>query len=101
VPPYEFLVEVLVHDGMRARLLGRLGAEAADPLDVLLAMALAYDEQAPPSLQGFVDWLRASEREIKRDMEHGRSEVRVMTVHGSKGLEAPIVILPDTCAGVN
>jgi ATP-dependent helicase/nuclease subunit A len=101
MPPYEFLVEVLVHDGMRARLLGRLGAEAADPLDELLAMALAYDEQAPPSLQGFVDWLRASEREIKRDMEHGRGEVRVMTVHGSKGLEAPIVILPDTCAGGN
>jgi len=100
-PPYEFLVEVLVHDGMRARLLGRLGAEAADPLDELLAMALAYDEQAPPSLQGFVDWLRASEREIKRDMEHGRGEVRVMTVHGSKGLEAPIVILPDTCGGTN
>ncbi|MGE0765430.1 MAG: double-strand break repair helicase AddA [Hyphomicrobiaceae bacterium] len=100
-PPYEFLVEVLVHDGMRARLLGRLGAEAADPLDELLAMALAYDEQAPPSLQGFVDWLRASEREIKRDMEHGRGEVRVMTVHGSKGLEAPIVFLPDTCGGMN
>ena len=101
VPPYEFLVEVLVHDGMRARLLGRLGAEAADPLDELLAMALSYDEQAPPSLQGFVDWLRASDREIKRDMEHGRGEVRVMTVHGSKGLEAPIVILPDTCSSAS
>jgi ATP-dependent helicase/nuclease subunit A len=99
VPPYEFLVEVLVHDGMRARLLGRLGTEAADPLDELLTLALAYDEQAPPSLQGFVDWLRASEHNIKRDMEQGRGEVRVMTVHGSKGLEAPIVILPDTCAG--
>jgi ATP-dependent helicase/nuclease subunit A len=101
VPPYEFLVEVLVHDGMRAKLLGRLGPEASDPLDELLSLALAYDEQAPPSLQGFMDWLRASEREIKRDMEHGRGEVRVMTVHGSKGLEAPVVFLPDTCAGAN
>ncbi len=101
VPPYEFLVEVLVHDGMRAKLLGRLGPEAADPLDELVSLALAYDEQAPPSLQGFMDWLRATDRDIKRDMEHGRSEVRVMTVHGSKGLEAPVVILPDTCAGVN
>ncbi len=101
VPPYEFLVEVLVHDGMRAKLLGRLGPEAADSLDELVSLALAYDEQAPPSLQGFMDWLRASDRDIKRDMEHGRGEVRVMTVHGSKGLEAPVVILPDTCAGVN
>ncbi len=98
VPPYEFLVEVLVHDGMRRRLLGRLGPEAADPLDELVSLALSYDDQAPPSLQGFMDWLRAAEREIKRDMEHGRDEVRVMTVHGSKGLEAPIVFLPDTCS---
>jgi ATP-dependent helicase/nuclease subunit A len=101
VPPYEFLVEVLVHDGMRERLLARLGPEAADPIDELMALALDYDDAAPPSLQGFLGWLRASDREIKRDMEHGRNEVRVMTVHGSKGLEAPIVILPDTCAGAS
>ncbi|MFV0298221.1 MAG: double-strand break repair helicase AddA, partial [Hyphomicrobiaceae bacterium] len=98
VPPYEFLVEVLVHNGMRHRLISRLGPDAADPLDELMALALTYDDQAPPSLQGFTDWLKGSEHEIKRDMEHGRNEVRVMTVHGSKGLEAPIVFLPDTCA---
>ena len=75
----------------------RLGPEAADPIDEFLSLALTYDDSAPPSLQGFIDWLRASDREIKRDMEHGRDEVRVMTVHGAKGLEAPIVFLPDTC----
>ena len=52
---------------------------------------------APPSLEGFLAWLREGQREIKRDMEQGRNEVRVMTVHGAKGLEAPIVFLPDTC----
>ena len=67
------------------------GPEAADAIDEFMNLALNYDEQAPPSLQGFVTWLRAGRREIKRDMEHGRDEVRVMTVHGSKGLEAPIV----------
>jgi ATP-dependent helicase/nuclease subunit A len=97
VPPYELLVEILVHAGMRKRLLARLGPDAADPLDELLALALDYDDQEIPSLQGFVHWLRSTEREIKRDMDHGRDEVRVMTVHGSKGLEAPIVLLPDTC----
>ena len=49
-----------------------------------------------PSLQGFIAWLRAAESEVKRDMEMARDEVRVMTVHGAKGLEAPIVILADT-----
>jgi ATP-dependent helicase/nuclease subunit A len=101
IPPYEFLTEVLVHDGMRKQLLARLGTEAADPIDELITLALTYDDQAPPSLQGFMHWLRASDREIKRDMEHGRNEVRVMTVHGSKGLEAPIVFLPDTCTAPN
>ena len=91
-PPFEFFANLLDRDGGRARMLGRLGPEAADAIDEFINLALNYDEQAPPSLQGFVTWLRAGRREIKRDMEHGRDEVRVMTVHGSKGLEAPIVI---------
>jgi len=97
-PPFEFFANLLDRDGGRARMLGRLGPEAADAIDEFMNLALNYDEQAPPSLQGFVTWLRAGRREIKRDMEHGRDEVRVMTVHGSKGLEAPIVFLPDTCS---
>jgi ATP-dependent helicase/nuclease subunit A len=79
-------------------LLARLGPEAGDPIDEFLRLAMSYDEGSPPSLQGFIAAIRASDREIKRDMEHGRNEVRVMTVHGAKGLEAPIVFLPDTCS---
>lgn len=97
-PPFEFFANLLDRDGGRKKMLARLGPEAADAIDEFMNLALNYDEQAPPSLQGFVTWLRAGRREIKRDMEHGRDEVRVMTVHGSKGLEAPIVFLPDTCS---
>src|SRR5262245_55893789 len=79
-------------------MLARLGTEAADAIDELLNLALAYDDGAPPSLQGFLCRLREGQREVKRDMEQGRDEVRVMTVHGAKGLEAPIVFLPDTCS---
>ena len=97
-PPFEFFSAILDSEIGRTRLLTRLGSEAADALDEFLNLAIRYDEQAPPSLQGFLDWLRRSEREIKRDMEQGRNEVRVMTVHAAKGLEAPVVFLPDTCA---
>lgn len=97
-PPYEFFAALLDHDGVRRRLLSRLGPEAAEPIDELLALAIGYDEEHPPSLPGFLAWLREAKREVKRDMEHGRDEVRVMTVHGAKGLEAPIVFLPDTCS---
>ena len=55
------------------------------------------DRESPPSLQGFVNALRSTDVEIKRDMEQKRDEVRIMTVHGAKGLQAPIVFLPDTC----
>jgi len=96
-PPFEFFATILDDEGARARFLTRLGAEAVDPLDEFLNLALSYDDQAPPSLTGFLSYLREADREVKRDMEHGRDEVRVMTVHGAKGLEAPIIFLPDTC----
>jgi ATP-dependent helicase/nuclease subunit A len=97
-PPYEFFAGILDRDGMRRRMLARLGPDAADPLDEFLELALTYDDRAPPSLSGFLGWLRRAKLEVKRDMEHGHNEVRVMTVHGAKGLEAPIVFLPDTCS---
>ncbi len=97
-PPYEFFAALLDNEGLRARMLSRLGPEAADPIDEFVNLALTYDSRSPPSLQGFLLWLRRLKMEIKRDQEHGRDEVRVMTVHGAKGLEAPIVFLPDTCS---
>ena len=75
----------------RARILRRLGHEANDALDEFLELALAYERKAPASLQGFMAWLRAADTEVKRDMEISRDEVRVMTVHGAKGLEASVV----------
>ena len=98
-PPYEFFLELLGENGqeMRKRMLTRLGPEAAESLDELLDLALAFDREAPPSLQGLVNAMRSTDVEIKRDMEQKRDEVRIMTVHGAKGLQAPIVFLPDTC----
>jgi ATP-dependent helicase/nuclease subunit A len=95
-PPYEFFAHVLAARGMRQRLLARLGAEANDAIDEFLSLALAYEGLNTPSLEGFLHWIERGDAEIKRDMERGRDEVRVMTVHGAKGLEADIVILPDT-----
>jgi ATP-dependent helicase/nuclease subunit A len=102
LPPYEFFSELLGADGqrMRERMLVRLGPEAAEAIDEFLDLALAYDRDAAPSLQGFIDQVRGGDIEIKRDMEQGRDEVRIMTVHGAKGLQAPIVFLPDTCMNV-
>jgi ATP-dependent helicase/nuclease subunit A len=78
------------------RMFARLGEEARDPVEEFLARAISFEQQALASLPGFIAELKAGEGQIKREMDEGRGEVRVMTVHGSKGLEAPIVILPDT-----
>ncbi|MFQ5958007.1 MAG: double-strand break repair helicase AddA, partial [Alphaproteobacteria bacterium] len=91
VPPYELFADVLGARGGRRRLVARLGADANDPIDEFLSLALDYERSEPPSLQGFLNWLAAGDVQIKRDLEQGRDEVRVMTVHGAKGLEAPIV----------
>jgi ATP-dependent helicase/nuclease subunit A len=94
--PFAFYAWLLGADNGRARILRRLGHEANDALDEFLELALSYEKKAPASLQGFMAWLRAADTEVKRDMEISRDEVRVMTVHGAKGLEAPVIIMADT-----
>ena len=96
--PFVFFSQLLGPGGARARLLARLGAEAEDALDEFLSFALAWQKRNAPSLGGFLAALRETDLEIKRDLEAAGGPVRVMTVHGAKGLEAKIVILPDACA---
>jgi ATP-dependent helicase/nuclease subunit A len=96
--PHALLSEALGPLGARARLFARLGPEAAEPVDELLAAALHYASLHPASLQGFLHWLRQSGAEVTRQAEAAGDTVRIMTVHGAKGLEAPLVILPDTSA---
>ncbi|MBT5811364.1 MAG: double-strand break repair helicase AddA [Rhodospirillaceae bacterium] len=102
IPPYELFAQVLQTPNIdgetgQQRIVARLGPEAEDPVGEFMNLALQYDHLNAPSMQGFLHWLEAGEATVKRDMEQGeRDEVRVITVHGAKGLQAPIVILPDT-----
>lgn len=106
VPPYDFYQEILdqsLHDKLpggktgRQRLLRRLGRDAEDPINEFLNLALAYDRVSLPNLQGFLHWLAQGHTQLKREYDQDRNEVRVMTVHGAKGLQSNIVFLPDTC----
>ena len=96
--PYQLLEEMLSGplDGRR-KLLARLGAEARDPIEELLNAALQFESTTAPSLQRFLDWFDRGEVEIKRDPSQPLDAVRVMTAHGAKGLQAPVVILADAC----
>ena len=94
--PYELLERILTRHGARQHLMGRLGPEAEDGIDALLGQALAYETTEIPSLTGFVAWATTDAFEVKRQLSEAGDMARVMTVHGAKGLEAPIVILPDT-----
>ena len=97
VPPHELYAEVLGRRGGRTRLVERLGWEAEDAIDEFVNLTLAYERAHPPSLQGFLRWMEGGAVEVKRDLEQsGHDAVRIMTVHGAKGLQAPIVFLPDT-----
>ena len=94
--PFELIERILIrHDGRR-KLLARLGPEAEDGIDAFLAEALSYEGSDVPSLTGFLVWMQTGEIEVKRRLDSASKAIRVMTVHGAKGLESPIVILPDT-----
>ena len=95
LPPFEFYVRLLGEGGGRRRLLARLGPAAAEPIEAFLAQALAFEQSHPPSMQAFLHWLRADTTELIRDPDRPRDEVRVLTCHGAKGLEAPIVFVAD------
>ncbi|MDE0591020.1 double-strand break repair helicase AddA [Halocynthiibacter sp. C4] len=99
--PYEIIERALTVFGGRKKLIARLGEEAEDGIDALLDQALNFEQMEIPSLTGFLSWLQTDEVEIKRQVDSASDQIRVMTVHGAKGLEAPIVILPDTAAKKN
>ncbi|MBY9067702.1 double-strand break repair helicase AddA [Hyphomonas sp. WL0036] len=101
LPPYEFLSHVLDRVGECGStgwemLNARLGTPARDPIEALLSRSISQDSAAPSSIQAFVAAIESESVEIKRDLADAGREVRVMTVHGAKGLQAPVVILPDT-----
>ncbi|MFT9099174.1 MAG: double-strand break repair helicase AddA [Zymomonas mobilis subsp. pomaceae] len=96
ITPYRFL-EMLLSGPLKGRqkLFERLGEEARDPINELLNSALLLESETIPSFQRFLDWFDSGDVEIKRDPSTQQNTVRIMTVHGAKGLQAPLVILAD------
>src|SRR5690606_34631972 len=98
-PVFEFYAGVLAgtpaRRGARSLLVARLGQDAGDIVDEFLSFALAVEQTGSRGLEAFIATLDGAAPEIKREMEQGRDQVRIMTVHASKGLEAPIVFLVD------
>jgi ATP-dependent helicase/nuclease subunit A len=97
--PHAFLERILSGPLRgRRKLLGRLGRDKRDPVNEVLSAALTFECQESGGLQRFLHWFASGEVEVKRDPEARLNAVRVMTVHGAKGLEAPVVILADATA---
>ena len=97
VRPYELYSFVLGKLGGRRQFEERMGTEVDDGLDEFINLTLDFEQENIPTLQGFISWMAHDDVEIKRELEQGGMDaVRIMTVHGSKGLQAPVVILPDT-----
>lgn len=95
--PFEFFNYILSNLNGRKKFVARLGNECEDALDEFMNLTLNFEQDHIPSLQLFIKWMEQDDVEIKRNLEQNDSDaVRLMTVHGSKGLQAPVVILPDT-----
>ncbi|MBI0007742.1 double-strand break repair helicase AddA, partial [Bartonella sp. M0193] len=95
-PVYEFYSHILSEDQGRAKILARLGSEASDVLDAFMDYTLSIQKTGLPGLQAFLETIKLSDPEIKRELDQNREEVRIMTVHAAKGLESAIVFLVDS-----
>ncbi len=93
--PYTFFTTLLNTDGVRHKFIAALGDQVIEPLEEFITICLSYERTQPGTLKHFLKWFVTGASEIKRDMD-ASSGVRVVTVHGSKGLEAPVVFLIDT-----
>lgn len=102
VRPFELYAHVLAKQEGRKKFVERMGFEVEDGLDEFVNLTLAFEQEHVPGLQNFIAWIAKDEIEIKRELEQSDADaVRIMTVHGSKGLQAPVVILPDTVRVAN
>jgi ATP-dependent helicase/nuclease subunit A len=96
--PFDFFAHILEAEDGRTAFAARLGAECFDAIDELINLAEAFSTRPRAGLSEFLSFVRKSASEVKRETDQAAREVRIMTVHGAKGLEANIVILPDTCS---
>jgi ATP-dependent helicase/nuclease subunit A len=96
--PFNFYSDVLYREGGLRKMRARFGTEIDDVVAEFLDLALAHEQSPQPSLLGFLAELRSRQITIKRELGETNRGVRVMTVHGAKGLEAPIVILADAAS---
>ncbi|MGY6709903.1 MAG: double-strand break repair helicase AddA [Rhizobiaceae bacterium] len=96
VSPFAFYARILGRDGVRARMIARLGIEAGDVVDEFLSFCLASEQAGIVGLEALLGLLESGSPDIKREMDQARGEVRIMTAHAAKGLEAPIVFLVDS-----
>lgn len=94
--PHAFFSYVLIAAGASQRFMQRLGVEVKEILDEFLSLLLVFEAKEPLSLQHFMHWFEHASFEVKRESNTLQNQLRLMTVHGAKGLQAPIVILPDT-----
>lgn len=96
LPPYEIFIYALEKLDGRSHIIGRMGEEYSEIIDEFMQTVLSYQQRHKATMQGFVAWFEHNSITVKRDLEQAHGEVRIMTVHAAKGLEARVVILPDT-----
>lgn len=95
--PFELFNYLLVKLDGRKNYISRMGNEVEDVLDEFLNLTISFEQKHTPSLEAFISWIEKDEVIIQKEMEQGDNDtVKIMTVHGSKGLQAPIVVLADT-----
>lgn len=91
-----FFLRIIDEPNNRINFVNYYGHQINEIFDEFTNLIFHFESKNNNKLQSFISWIENNNSEIKRNQEAQKNEVRILTIHGSKGLQAPIVIMPDT-----
>ncbi len=97
---FEFFYSLLNKENHQKDFLAYFGNENLEIIEKFLSFVRDFSKNNSPSLQKLIEFIDNLNPELSLSSED-RNKVKITTIHSAKGLQAPIVIMPDCSYNFN